>query len=292
MISRFINSWSQRNGTHCSSGACSLLKRSVLIAIAIILFTAHSSLLKSGFADSQLPTPHSPNESHMILIPAGPFFMGNNPEDGKLGFEISVDSIPKHRVKLKAFYIDRFEVTIGDYRRFVQESSHETPSIWKDYEMFGYPEPEDDHPVVDVNSYDAEAFCRWAGGRLPTEAEWEKAARGTDGRVFPWGNHMKPEYVTTEDRGRNFTTPVGSMEKDVSPYGLFDMGGNAMEWTSSVFKSYPGGMRQIKADKKFRILRGGAWSMPAQPFARAAHRHFRLVDLAQPDFGFRCAKDS
>ncbi len=227
----------------------------------------------------------------MILIPGGEFIMGSDAQDGKLGFEISVDSVPKRRVKVKAYSIDRHEVTVAQYREFVEATGHEQPAIWKDYEMFGYPPPEDRHPVVDVNFYDAQDYCRWAGKRLPNEAEWEKGARGTDGRIFPWGNDLSPDDVTTEDRGRHFTTAVGSMKKDVSTYGVYDMAGNAMEWTASVYEPYPGGIRQFKPDKRFRVLRGGSWSMPAQPFARTSHRHFRLAALAQPDFGFRCAKD-
>ena len=251
--------------------------------IAILTVMVPGSDLFSKEPDPQL--------TEMVLIPAGEFVMGSDASDGRIGFEISVDSIPKRRVKLRAFYMDRFEVTVGQYRRFVESTGNETPALWKDYEMFGYPEPEDDHPLVDVNFYEAEAYCRWAGKRLPTEEEWEKAARGTDGRVFPWGNDLDPEYLTTEDRGRQFTTPVGSMKKDVSPFGIYDMGGNAMEWTASIYKPYPNGMRQFKPQERFRILRGGAWSMPAQPFARTAHRHYRLADLGQPDFGFRCARD-
>jgi formylglycine-generating enzyme required for sulfatase activity len=249
-------------------------------------------LVAAGGAYSRSPAPDSPAGSGMVLIPKGAFLMGNNPEDGRMGFEIGVDSIPQRRVKVPAFYIDRYEVTVSEYQSFVRETNHEPPAIWKDYKMFGYPEPGADHPVVDVNFYDGEAYCAWAEKRLPTEVEWEKAARGADGRVFPWGNTLEPEFVATEDRGRFFTTAVGSMKKDVSPYQVYDMGGNAMEWTSSLHEPYPGGIRKFDADKRFRILRGGSWAMPAQPFARAAHRHFRLADLAQPDFGFRCAKDA
>jgi formylglycine-generating enzyme required for sulfatase activity len=249
-----------------------------------------SVFLFSNFLISDIVTAASSPD--MVLIPAGEFIMGSDAADGKLGFEVSVDSIPKRRVELPAFYIDRFEVTVAQYRGFAKATKHESPALWKDYKMFGYPEPADNHPVVDVNFYDAEAYCKWAGKRLPTEAEWEKAARGTDGRIFPWGNAFEPNHVATEDRGRQFTTPVGDMKLDVSPYGVYDMAGNAMEWTASLYEPYPGNSRNFKPDTRFRILRGGSWGMPGQPFARSAHRHFRLADLAQPDFGFRCAKDA
>jgi formylglycine-generating enzyme required for sulfatase activity len=230
--------------------------------------------------------------AEMVLIPEGEFVMGSDQSDGKIGFEVGVDSIPKHKVLVKAFWIDRYEVTIGPYRQFVKATGHEVPSIWNDYKEFGYPAPEDNHPVIDLNFYDAEAYCRWVGKRLPTEEEWEKAARGTDGRIWPWGNQLDLKQLNTEDSKHNWTTPVGSFPAGASPYGVYDMAGNAMEWTASILQSYPGSPRMITPDKKFRILRGGSWGMPANPFARAAHRHYRLAELAQPDFGFRCAKDA
>jgi iron(II)-dependent oxidoreductase len=218
--------------------------------------------------------------------------MGADPSEGRIGFDIGVDSIPRRRVSLRAFYIDRHEVTIGAYRKFVAATRHELPALWTDYEMFGYPAPEDDHPVVDVNWYDATAYCKWSGKRLPTEAEWEKAARGPDGRIWPWGDRFDPGFANTESRGRSFTTAVGALPKDVSPYGVYDMAGNAMEWTDSLYQTYPGGMKKVIVDERFRILRGGAWDLLGTPFSRAAHREYRLADLAQPDFGFRCAKDA
>jgi formylglycine-generating enzyme required for sulfatase activity len=230
--------------------------------------------------------------SDMVLIPAGEFVMGSDQNDGKIGFEVGMDSIPKHKVFVKSFWIDPYEVTIGPYRAFVAATGRNQPSIWKDYKEFGYPAPEDNHPVIDLNFYDAEAYCKWVGKRLPTEEEWEKAARGTDGRIWPWGNQLDLNQLNTEDSKRNWTMPVGSFSGGASPYGVYDMAGNAMEWTSSILRSYPGSPKTISPDKKFRILRGGSWGMPANPFARPAHRHYRLADLAQPDFGFRCARDA
>jgi len=237
-------------------------------------------------------TSESSPTSDMVLIPEGEFVMGSDQNDGRIGFEVGVDSMPKHRVSVKPYWIDRYEVSIGPYRKFVRATGREVPSIWKDYKEFGYPAPADDHPVIDVNFYDAEAYCQWVGKRLPTEEEWEKAARGTDGRIWPWGNQLDLKRLNTEDSKRNWTTPVGSFPGGASSYGVHDMAGNAMEWTSSILQSYPGAPKMIAPDKKFRILRGGSWGMPANPFARPAHRHYRLAELAQPDFGFRCAKDT
>jgi formylglycine-generating enzyme required for sulfatase activity len=249
-------------------------------------------LLLSVFLTAQVAAAGTLPPSDMVLIPEGDFVMGSDANDGRIGFEVGVDSMPKHTVSVKAFSIDRYEVTVGPYRRFVEATGHEPPSIWKDYKPFGYPAPEDDHPVIDVNYFDAEAYCEWVGKRLPTEAEWEKAARGTDGRIWPWGNQLDLNRLNTEDSKRNWTTQVGHFAQGASPYGVYDMAGNAMEWTSSILQSYPGSARTIAPDRKFRILRGGSWGMPANPFARPAHRSYRLADLAQPDFGFRCAKDA
>ena len=228
----------------------------------------------------------------MVNIPGGKFIMGSDKRDGKIGFEVGIDSIPRHKVSVRAFRMDRYEVSIGQYRKFVEATGYEPPAIWKDFKEFAYPAPEEDHPVIDVNFYDAEAYCKWAGKRLPTEAEWEKAARGTDGRIWPWGNKLNLDRLNTENSRRNWTVPVRSLPEGASPYGVQGMAGNAMEWTQSILQSYPAAPRTIPPDDKFRILRGGSWGMPANPFARVAHRHFRLTHLAQPDFGFRCAKDA
>ncbi len=237
----------------------------------------------------------TPDEAHqgMVRIPAGEFLMGSDATEGRIGTDVGVDSIPKRKVRTDAFWIDRYEVSVGDYKTYIKATGKEPPAIWEEHKLFGYPKPDDRHPVVDVNFFEAEAYCLWAGRRLPTEAEWEKAGRGTDGRIWPWGNDLIMDRLNTESvERRNWTQPVGSFPKGVSPFGLHDMSGNAMEWTSSILKSYPGGMRNIPPDKKFRILRGGSWGMPASPFARVPHREYRLADLAQPDFGFRCAEDA
>ena len=259
--------------------------RSQIARVVVVVAGVVGALLPYATTAAPLPT-------EMVLIPAGEFIMGSDPLEGRIGFDIGVDSIPKRRITLKAFYLDKYEVTIGAYRVFVNAMHGEAPAIWSDFSMFGYPAPQDNHPVVDVNWHAADSYCRWAEKRLPTEAEWEKAARGPDGRPWPWGGQFEPDYATTESRGRGFTTAVGSMPKDVSPYGIYDMAGNAMEWTASLYESYPGALKRVIVDQRFRILRGGAWDLLGTPFTRASNREYRLADLAQPDFGFRCAKDA
>lgn len=225
----------------------------------------------------------------MVLIPAGEFIMGASAQDGIIGIEVGVDQVPRHRVYLKNFYIDQYETTVGEYREFVQMTNHVRPYSWSDDGSQKFKEGD---ALSDVSSVDAEAYCSWKGKRLPSEAEWEKAARGSDGRKWPWGDLFSKEKSNTWELGLNKIVPPGTFPGDISPYGVHDMGGNVMEWTSSWYEPYPGNL--LKRDsfgQKFKILRGGTWTESASPFARTTHRFPVLPTLAQPDFGIRCAKD-
>jgi iron(II)-dependent oxidoreductase len=203
--------------------------------------------------------------------------------------EAGVDEFPQQQVILKAFWIDQYEVTVEQYKRFVKDTGHRAPRIWTDP---AYSSPLPSHPVIDVSWDDAEAYCRWAGKRLPTEAEWEKAARGTDGRTWPWGNTFDPGKTNTMDSGTRWTVPVGSLEGDISPYGVHDMAGNAMEWTASWYQPYPGSrLQRVAFGEKYRVMKGGAWNTPALPFSRTANRHAVAPKWDHPNHGFRCAKD-
>lgn len=225
----------------------------------------------------------------MVLIPSGSFTLGASSEDGIEGIDVGVDQIPRHRISLKSFYIDQNEVTVGEYRQFVQQTRHQEPCIWTDP---GFSKPPDQETLSDVSYFDAEAYCEWKGKRLPTEEEWEKAARGTDGRRWPWGNDFYKERTNTLESGLKKVVPPETFQGDVSPYGVHDMAGNVMEWTSSWYEPYPGNtLKRTAFGKKFKILRGGTWSESATPFARTTHRFPVLPSIAQPDFGIRCAKD-
>jgi sulfatase modifying factor 1 len=224
----------------------------------------------------------------MVYIPGGPFLMGSKPTDGVVGMEIGIDELPQHRVTLPGFFIDRYEVTVGDYRKFVEATGHRPPRVWTNSQ---YAAPSDDHPVIDVNWSDADAYCRWTGKRLPAEAEWEKAARGTDGRLWPWGNQWIAGAANIQG-DRRWTAPVGSYPLDKSPYGVFDMAGNAMEWTSSWYQAYPGSTLQRAAfGEQYKILKGGSWMTPVSPFTHAANRYGIAPKWDHPHFGFRCARD-
>ena len=228
----------------------------------------------------------------MVYISEGPFLMGSTVKDGLVGIEVGVDEIPQHSVFLKGFFIDRFEVSNKEYRKFRDATGHPASALLTQEEFTrAYPHPEDNHPVIDVNWYDANAYCRWLGRQLPTEAQWEKAARGIDGQIWPWGNETDSGKTNTRESKIFWTKPVGSMVEDVSPYGVFDMAGNAMEWTDSWYDAYPGStLQRVAFGKSFKVLKGASWGTEFSPFSRTGHRHAVLSQLAQPDFGLRCAK--
>jgi len=201
----------------------------------------------------------------MVLIPGGEFLMGSDegPEKER----------PAHSVVVDAFYIDRYPVTNEDYKRFVDATGHPVPCYSAEWaEPYGYnwdpeertpPEGKEKHPVVLVSWDDAWAYAVWAGKRLPTEAEWERAARGVDGRRWPWGDEFVGGLCNTRESNENGTTPVDQYSPDGdSQEGVGDMVGNVWEWTSSLFRPYPydadDGRESQKADG-WRVLRGGSW---------------------------------
>ncbi len=257
------------------------------LIIAIIAVAGCSLAVK----EVRLPSP----PEGMVYIPEGWFLMGSSEEDGRFGMAVGVDEIPRHRVWLERYYIDKYEVSVGEFRKFMQTTNLRVPRIWsveawKDM----YPKPKDNHPMTGVTWYDADAYCRWVGKRLPTEAAWEKAARGTDGRQFPWGNEPgvpgKNIRANTIEAGISWTMPSGSYPEGVSPYGVYDMSGNVMEWTSSWYQSYIGSPLEREAfGEKYKVMRGGSWENPLIPFGRTAYRHSVAPIWDHPGHGFRCA---
>jgi formylglycine-generating enzyme required for sulfatase activity len=220
----------------------------------------------------------------MIEIPAGEFTMGS---------ENKIER-PPHTVFVDAFEIDQFEVTNEQFEKFVAETGYVTDAEKAgDTSWRAYAGGKAKHPVVKVSWNDAKAFCEWAEKRLPTEAEWEKAARGTDGRTYPWGNEELDEArANTKEAGYRGTTIVGSFPAGASPYGVMDMAGNVAEWTSDWFQpypGYPGGDNEAQYfGEKFRVIRGGGWF--DQDLVRTTARSNSSVELANDDVGFRCAR--
>lgn len=235
--------------------------------------------------------------SQMVFIPEGPFWMGNNGRESVSEGPGDRDERPLHLVYVDGFRMDLYEVTNAQYETFVKAAGHRRPWHWREGKI---PPGKAHHPVVFVDWHDATAYCRWAGKRLPTEPEWEKAARGTDGRAFPWGHAFDPLKANTPQywlqKGRTGDTmPVGSLEAGKSPYGLYDMAGNVYEWTASWYLPYPGSaVLNIHYGFRNKVVRGGSWydcltygcglSSPAYNRSRFA------PEIRNSNFGFRCAQ--
>jgi formylglycine-generating enzyme required for sulfatase activity len=239
--------------------------------------------------------------SAMVYVPAGAFWMGSE-EDSP---EANPNEMPPHPVSLDAFWIDRTEVTNAQYERCVKDEGCDPPAerathVYGDY----YGESQyDDYPVVQVDWGQARAYCAWAGKRLPSEAEWEKAARGTDRRIYPWGNEFDGNLAnfcdglcTFDHRDRAWNdgyvsiAPVGSYEGGASPYGALDMAGNVHEWTSSLDWPYPYNARDGREDPDGagpRVVRGGSFGA-GWPGVRTASKEARPPAEIGVDVGFRC----
>ncbi|HXW01419.1 MAG TPA: SUMF1/EgtB/PvdO family nonheme iron enzyme, partial [Anaerolineae bacterium] len=232
-------------------------------------------------------------EPALILIPAGEFLMGSDPKVDKYARD---NEQPQHRLYLPAYYIAKTPVTNAHYALFVQATQHRPPQNWTGKEP---PKSEKYHPVVYVSWKDAAAYCRWLAHvtgkpyRLPTEAEWEKAARGTDGRIYPWGNERNASRCNTYESGKSATTPVGSYPSGASPYGVLDMAGNGWEWCATKRdKPYPYNATEDEwaanylKDKAARVLRGGAFNFSGS-YARCAFRGRLDLDGWYDCIGFR-----
>jgi formylglycine-generating enzyme required for sulfatase activity len=192
------------------------------------------------------------------------------------------DEKPAHQVKLDGYWIYKNEVTVGQYKQFCAATGRTMPNLDSDFSG-------DDHPVVNVTWFDAVAYCRWAGVRLPTEAQWEKAARGTDGRIYPWGNVWDKDKANADG---DQTTPVGSFPKGASPYGCLDMAGNVWEWCqdwygSDYYASSPASNPTGPASGDKRVLRGGSW-ISTSYFCRCAGRDGNDPSSTYHGYGFRC----
>ncbi len=280
----------------------------------------------------------------LVYVPAGEFLMGSTDAEVAQALKGCSDSgwvlcdlinaeKPQHTVSLDAYWIDKTDVTNAMFAQFVKATSYKTgaeklgfayvlnlsmgfsPESWEPTSGANWQHPRgpgsdikglDDHPVVQVSWYDAKAYCEWAGRQLPTEAQWEKAARGTDGRKYPWGNDPVAGNLLnfadknlairqadkTIDDGYPFTSPVGHYPKGASPYGALDMAGNVDQWVADwydekYYASSPDPNPAGPASGQYRAVRGGAWLGGAWG-VRTAFRHWEEIGL---DFlGFRCVR--
>jgi eukaryotic-like serine/threonine-protein kinase len=236
-----------------------------------------------GPHDSSSPSPQQASAG-MAYVRADVFVMGR---DGGDEYES-----PPHRIGLGgSFYIDKYEVTCEEYARFLKGADYKRfPIGWHDDSCAPGSER---MPVTGVTWDDAAAYARWAGKRLPTEEEWEFAARGKDGRLYPWGDEWRAGFANADDEGksRGGVEEVGKYAEGATPSGIFDMSGNVWEWTASKFIPYQGGQARPAVAGDNRVVRGGSWESTRQ-WATTTYRGYWPHDTAKPTVGFRCAKDA
>jgi formylglycine-generating enzyme required for sulfatase activity len=264
----------------------------VVNSTSTIISIVPSTTLKPNVTSTktQVPIPGSlPTEvidikgAPMALVPAGEFTMGNENGDS--------DEQPVHQVYLDAYYIDKFEVTNALYKACVNIggcSELKNTGRYKDLDYKNY-------PVVFVDWNQAITYCKWRGGGLPTEAQWEKAARGTDGRTYPWGEGISCSRANYRDCISD-TNAVGSYVGGVSLYGAYDMAGNVWEWVQDWYSAeyYVVSPNKNPLGPKsgtYHVVRGGAWDFTAE-YVTSSDRFWGTPDSASNNFGFRCAKDA
>ena len=271
---------------------------SVIIG-GICLGAVAPQYLKAGQAGSSIETSRNLDSAPMVLIPAGPFTMGS--DDGPH------NERPAHTVTLDAYSIDRYEVTLSLYRKFLEEGKYDAPPTWDDEAatLVG------DRPAIGMRWESAAAYCRWAGKRLPTEAEWEKAARGTDGRRYPWVEMQPFVDIANYNRGMWVSETItlmavpgglegmsvrhGLKEGGKSPFGVFHMAGNAAEWVADwyerdYYQKSPERNPSGPMTGEKRVLRGGSWAdVPSA--LRTTARFSAEPNFEDRTIGFRCAAD-
>ena len=250
-------------------------------------------------ASSLPPTRVSPVDGkEMALVPAGEFIMGTDrtdPENSHLKIgtvkPLFRDQQPERKIHLDAFYIDKYEVTNREYQKFLQDTQYpELPGHWQDE---NFPDGQGDLPVTNVTWTEAFAYALWAGKRLPTEEQWEKAARGPDGQLFPWGDEYQKGWANVGVDGSKALAKGGSFPKDVSPYQVFDLAGNVMEWTLSWYQAYPGNDYQFKKfGSEFKVLRGNGFQQGGHYFLAEYRFSFYRTEARLEEYfenvGFRC----
>jgi formylglycine-generating enzyme required for sulfatase activity len=231
----------------------------------------------------------------MVMIPAGEFSRGSSEREiGEVRFEFSGNGmlnreLPKNWVYLDSCYFDRLEVTNRQYKDFIASTGHSPPLMWQNG---SYPAGKGDHPVVYVSWLDAVAYANWIGKRLPTELEWEKAARGANGYQWPWGDQFHTHRTNVKESGKGGTMPVGSYLNGANEYGVLDLAGNVWEWVQDRLVPYEefGGELFFFPKGYYKCIRGGSYKTTGD-YARGAFRGAGEVDRIYSDVGFRCARD-
>jgi formylglycine-generating enzyme required for sulfatase activity len=282
----------------------------------------------------------------MVLIPEGLFLMGSTKQDidKLLELDRNIETVrldnemPQREVFMSTYVIDKYPVTNAEYKKFIESDGYGQKVFWSDagWQYISQSHPlengdtdiilngEGDCPAVNVSWYEAEAFAKWAEKRLPTEAEWEKAARGTDGRMYPWGNTFEKINLNCSESKNEKPAPVTKYPQGQSPYGCFDMAGNVWEWTADWYDSQyygsapekdPQGPKDAETDPYYgqpeevgvsiydlepstgsktlsgcKVLRGGSWSGAGIVHVRCANRDYDEPIYKNDTMGFRCAK--
>jgi eukaryotic-like serine/threonine-protein kinase len=263
----------------------------VLFALSFLIWFQRDKPLKTPSALSSPaetvavnnpPIPNSgggtisnPKTESMVQVVGGQFQMGSSDGDA--------ESQPAHMVVVKNFYLDVYEVTCREYKAFVEATNRKPPPMWKNG---NYPPGTDRYPVTGVSWEDADAYARWAGKRLPTEEEWEFAARGKEGLRYPWGNSWKSECANADNVQKGITN-VGSY-KCASPFGVQDLVGNAWEWTATPWLPYPNGHLTNPPHPSDKVIRGGSWESPRAFVSTTVRSGWRGIG---DQTGFRCAMD-
>jgi serine/threonine protein kinase len=267
----------EKNQTPLVVGISAMVLLTLLAGWWIYSGNAAAFIGNSGSA-TPTPNPAAIAQPGMVRVPGGKFIMG---WDHGSDYEK-----PAHDVSVEPFFIDENEVTNFRYAQFVNQTNHQAPKHWQGGT---YAPGEDQIPVYYVNWYDAEEFCKSEGKRLPTEKEWEFAARGKNNLRYPYGNDFNERLSNASETGLSRPQPVGTYQDGKSPFGLFDMAGNIAEWTATDYEPYPGS--PAKPVKDVKVVRGGAFNVPARQ-QTTTERFFYRPTRTENNLGFRCAKDA
>jgi formylglycine-generating enzyme required for sulfatase activity len=262
---------------------------SILLSFILLLCLAACGKKEEPTTTTTTQAPAEPAQptvtpGEMVLIPAGEFILGSSEDKTNAAY-------PEQKVKLPAYWIDKYEVTNYEFLDFAVKTGYagEGAKEGKDWRQFFTPDKAK-YPVVYITWKDADTYCKSVGKRLPTEEEWEKAARGTDGRRYPWGEKWDAARSNSYEAGLRNPTTVGQFD-DVSPYGVHDTLGNVQEWTNSWYDAYKGSTKKDQYyGKRYRVVRGAS----ARIYGARAHLWDRSAYLPNSlyDFGCRCAKDA
>lgn len=266
--------------------------------VAVVQPKRHGARLKK---DNSMLATRQPFEPEMVLVPASEFLMGSDPKKDKSAQEWEH---PQHSLYLPDYYLAKTPVTNAQYATFVESTRYDAPEHWREGKP---PSGKENYPVVYVSWHDAVSYCRWLAEvtgrayRLPTEAEWEKGARGSDGRIYPWGDQWDAKRSNSGESGKEGTTSVEGYPLGRSPFGLFDMSGNVWEWTISLWGEnweepefkYPydpddGREGMTAGDNILRILRGGSY-LSVKRYVRSTSRLGYIPNCRYRDFSVRVA---